>query len=741
MKKIILAIILIILSYSLIATTWPVFPGGSIQSAVNNASSGDTILVFDGVYEEYINIPNQGYPGKTDLIIESVNGPENCIISADPFFGSCLYASNHVDRFEGFTVTGAFWNCAMVFHDGVNIITNCIFEDNDLSNGNVLESWSSGDNVKEISYCIFRNNVAQYAIYLNEDYLLGSNPEANENYKHNLFDDGIFYIINASSNYHGNFENNTFVDSPYGLYLYLAADVSVKNCIFSSAGINNGPYSPNITVSYSCFTNAGYQNTPHFTWGAGNLVNTDPKFCPVEPYKYYLLEGSPCIDAGDPNITGGDVRIDMGCYESNTDIKYCKGDGDFWNWVSFPRLVRTGNNSCDVTDVLEGFLDWPFDDLTLLFECEENNPIPTLKYDDPTWTPTSYNVKSSLGYKLNIEEEGDMYLPLEGTRSGIDVNNPLDDNLVAGVGTENWMGYWLPESQNIVYAFGDFWTYVEEVWAQDWYYNKNSNNRGIGEAEPVSESVEGKTLEYGKGYIVRFERTTQVSDFYWTSSGIAEEPESRGESENFEFSEAAEYEVIDVVDIPEDVLEIGVFQDDVCVGAVVVDDECEQILVYPDDVNREPIPFNFEIVTTNRGLRLPIENYQVLNPETGMFEYGSVTSGQQNNSVVMFGGIGHQHYNAPEVESIILHGNYPNPFNPTTEISFSLSSDQFINLVIYNTKGQSVRKLTQGNFTVGEHSVSWDGTDNEGKNVSSGLYFYKLKTDDHEYSKKMLLLK
>ncbi|MCF7794071.1 MAG: T9SS type A sorting domain-containing protein [Candidatus Cloacimonetes bacterium] len=738
MKKIILAIIYFIMSYSLIATIRTVWPGGTystIQAAVNAALDDDTILVYDGVYEEYIEIPN----GKTDLIFESVNGPDDCIISAPYFWGSCLNAQSHVERFEGFTVTGASWgDAAVVFHDGVNTITNCIFEDNDLSNGNILESWNCDDHVKEISYCIFRNNSAQYAIYLNEDYSLNSNPEAYGNYKNNLYDDGIFYIMNASSNYHGNFENNTFVDSPYGLYLYLAADASIKNCIFSSAGITIGPYGSDVTISYSCFTHSGYQNTPYFTWGSGNLVNTDPKFCPEEPYEYYLLEGSPCIDAGDPNTTGGDVRIDIGCFESSTDIKYCKGE--HWNWLSFPRLEREDDEDVNVPPILEEFLNWPFIDLNLLFYSTEQNPV--LEYDQGSWDPTSYNVKSSYGYKLYTAEEGYHYLPLEGYRLGVVANNPLDYNLVAGVNTENWMGYWLPESQNIVDAFGDdFWTYVEEVWAEDWYYNKNSNNRGFGQAEPVSESVEGKTLEYGKGYIVRFERTTQINNFYWTSSGTAEEPESRGESENFAFSEAAEYEVIDVVDIPEEVMEIGVFQDDVCVGAVVVDDECEQILVYPDGVSREPIPYNFEIVTNVRSLNIPVKSYQVLNPETGEFEEGSVISGQQNNSVVMFGNIEEEQNETPNLESIQLKGNYPNPFNPTTEIYFSLPLDQHIDLIIYNTKGQIVRKLAQGNFTTGEHSVSWDGKDVNGKNVGSGIYLYKLLINKQEISKKMLLLK
>jgi len=92
-----------------------------------------------------------------------------------------------------------------------------------------------------------------------------------------------------------------------------------------------------------------------------------------------------------------------------------------------------------------------------------------------------------------------------------------------------------------------------------------------------------------------------------------------------------------------------------------------------------------------------------------------------------------------------LHGNYPNPFNPTTTISFNLSSDQKAKteLSIYNLKGQKVRKFNFSNENAGTntYSVIWNGDDDNGKPVSSGIYFYKLKTGDFLQTKKMLLIK
>jgi hypothetical protein len=92
-------------------------------------------------------------------------------------------------------------------------------------------------------------------------------------------------------------------------------------------------------------------------------------------------------------------------------------------------------------------------------------------------------------------------------------------------------------------------------------------------------------------------------------------------------------------------------------------------------------------------------------------------------------------------ESFTLSQNYPNPFNPATTISFSLKSTQNVNLTVFNVLGQSVRTLANGEYTIGAHDVIWDGSDEAGESVSSGIYFYRLVTADGQKTRKMMLLK
>ncbi|MDP6419200.1 MAG: C25 family cysteine peptidase [Candidatus Krumholzibacteria bacterium] len=90
---------------------------------------------------------------------------------------------------------------------------------------------------------------------------------------------------------------------------------------------------------------------------------------------------------------------------------------------------------------------------------------------------------------------------------------------------------------------------------------------------------------------------------------------------------------------------------------------------------------------------------------------------------------------------VALGQNFPNPFNPTTAISFSLPSGGEVELAVYTPSGERVRTLLRGMQGEGNHHVVWDGSDDRGNPVSSGVYFYRLETGVKTLSRKMLMLK
>ena len=94
----------------------------------------------------------------------------------------------------------------------------------------------------------------------------------------------------------------------------------------------------------------------------------------------------------------------------------------------------------------------------------------------------------------------------------------------------------------------------------------------------------------------------------------------------------------------------------------------------------------------------------------------------------------------PVIQNALV-GNYPNPFNPETTISYSVKSSTPVNISIYNLKGQLVKTLVNEVKDSGNHSVVWNGTDNSGRATSSGVYYYKMQAGKFSSTKKMILMK
>lgn len=133
-----------------------------------------------------------------------------------------------------------------------------------------------------------------------------------------------------------------------------------------------------------------------------------------------------------------------------------------------------------------------------------------------------------------------------------------------------------------------------------------------------------------------------------------------------------------------------------------------------------------------------VDNYAYItdqnsNQLTPVFIPGQVTVGTPTGINDPFGN------SLPEKFS--LHQNYPNPFNPATTIEFELPVRAHVELTIFNILGQQVRQLIAGSLPAGHHRVEWDSRSANGYPVASGVYFYRLSSDETRLVKKMVLLK
>jgi hypothetical protein len=88
-----------------------------------------------------------------------------------------------------------------------------------------------------------------------------------------------------------------------------------------------------------------------------------------------------------------------------------------------------------------------------------------------------------------------------------------------------------------------------------------------------------------------------------------------------------------------------------------------------------------------------------------------------------------------------LSQNYPNPFNPTTKIDFAVPRSSYVTIKIYDITGREIKSLVNQKMTPGNYTVDWNGRDNNGLQISTGVYFYRFVASGNVFVKKMVLIK
>ena len=164
-------------------------------------------------------------------------------------------------------------------------------------------------------------------------------------------------------------------------------------------------------------------------------------------------------------------------------------------------------------------------------------------------------------------------------------------------------------------------------------------------------------------------------------------------------------------------------------------------------INNQPGEFTFSDSIGNFEYRLPAGIYNVYAERVfyeDVIEYQiEVIDGEFTQiAIPMFETVDVEESTIISSANILNLINYPNPFNPTTTISFSVTQNSdFVNLEIYNIKGQKIKTLINETMQKGKHSIIWSGVDKSNKPISSGIYLYRIKVGNQESAKRMLLLK
>ncbi len=187
--------------------------------------------------------------------------------------------------------------------------------------------------------------------------------------------------------------------------------------------------------------------------------------------------------------------------------------------------------------------------------------------------------------------------------------------------------------------------------------------------------------------------------------------------------------------------EIGIFDGEHCVGSTIYQGEEEYITLISSLNDPASCEINGYTSGNNYSLRIMSRQNQIeiINPDIEIIS-GNLFFEPGESALIRFKNLTATNNEVlPDVAEI--YSIYPNPFNPVTNIKFRINQSNLTNLSIFNIRGQKVKTLTSESLETGEYQYSWNGKDEDNKNVSSGLYFIKLRSGSQQITKKVILLK
>jgi len=527
-----------------------------------------------------------------------------------------------------------------------------------------------------------------------------------------------------------------------GIYSMENSNVTISNITvaYNTASEGSGVYTDgyisvtnsilwdNLYERISGAITATYCNVMNGWPGNGN-IDGDPCFTDIANLDYALLQASPCIDAGDPNsnLDPDGTRVDMGPFTATSETY--EFSSEEVNWCSFPAL---NPNNIDAYDFFEDLIN--NETLIQVILCEGKY----LRYDSQSgeWINTIGDIRTVDGYRVEMYEADAISLYGYKVSPETQIDLIVEEDKAPEfypMGYHNWIGYFLPYSQSPQDAFAHVWDNLTFIKADDYTLRRkwNSDEWWGAISGPVS-------VDYGKSYAVG---VLEDCSFIWNQSPFHIEEYNKTETVLFTYEETMDYMPIfvDSTEILNGIDEVGVFLDNECIGASVVEGYPVFIPAYVDDdttLTKDCNELTFQVAHYDKGGRSNISVF-LYNEAQNMYTEEPVVLNENSYVIVRLGSA----ENTNSVVGFELYQNYPNPVIGKTTISFTLPENyENAEIKIYNIKGQLVKELEVGASNKGFNAV-WDCTDNHNKPVSNGIYFYKVTSGKYSDLKKMIIMK
>lgn len=357
------------------------------------------------------------------------------------------------------------------------------------------------------------------------------------------------------------------------------------------------------------------------------------------------------------------------------------------------------------------------------------------------WQGDDHEISPTQGYIVDIAsgQQSTIGISVPGMITPEDTQVELQAyRMVNGqqVVNENWIGYFVKKTLPFTEAFSEIIDNLHYIQTQNWTASRKKPQPGSPWIVALIHS-KTPTLSYGEMAIVK---CFNDANFVWNSAPPETEQVVKKSTIEFIYTEKPEYMPIYVdisgIDMPK---EIGIFIDNVCKGAAVVTDSLVEIPAYILDVLEDNPEIEFRLYYDSKAVPLSVVNPMVWDDVTENYNTGNFQIRERRDYYKVSISATTTNEDLPPIANSLTIS--PNPFNPSTNIRYYISSDYQVNIDIYNVKGQRVNTLVEGFKAAGDHTTVFNGRDFNNRPLASGIYFATLKHGGLTVTRKMILMK
>jgi hypothetical protein len=708
---------------------------------------------------------------------------ENCIFnngtySTDTHLGYTIYNINTNNASLGINITNSEFqendlNNRLLKFDNVTVFT---FENNTIYGTNIIDNNTS----IELASDVYSPNFYIRDNYIkNIDYVV----KAIELYNVNDFDFENNTILNCSKmdiNEGTHFSNNIITTDyeatrAYNILNIHSSEISGNSFIelndtqkvtlelFSELIANNlfSNYGNEVDIEYyntvlaNCFDQdfTSDNQITNFAQnlnlkGINNFVDIDNEDFNLEWPSTAIGNGySDVFDSSDAGydmklLTYQDDTIDIGAIPFDQDRKEYKtfiAANPTKNWTGFPAidnetytsLVVNGNTySLPSNNMHVVFKDFNQNGLGLAVKYQEvlggQLEVPIFEYlntVDPDLLVSPYQ-----GYRVTTAVDA------SGWFSGLLQDSDVSISLPVTSG-DIWLGFPVTFTTDALVAFDDILGSLQTIKHKDWSLYWTGT-------EWAGRTSTGNTnLELGDYVEIKFRRNViHPTSFTWNYYPYSNPNSFRYQDANYViYEEKSDYTPF-FIDVEENsnIEEIALYVDEECIGGAKTQGETTVMV----KAFMEDVPNDCEIiVVTFTGAKSSKKAIQLSEYNTNLQVWSMTSNIIKDNRSVYHISLRKDNNSILETNNIVTT-NFPNPFNPETTIEFNNPVQGLVNINIYNLKGQLVKNLLEDNLKQGVHKVIWQGRDSDDKQVASGVYFYKISSENNQsVTKKIILMK